>query len=118
MADYTYEQLKDMQVGELREIAKTIQSDELTGYSTWHKDHLLPVLCKVLGIHTHHAAAGPQKSRIKVSIRKLKADREKSVTAKDLARLATIRKQIHCAKRTLRRMADGAPKAAPAEAKK
>jgi hypothetical protein len=100
MAQYTYEQLKAMTVTELREIAKGIQSDVLEGYSTKHKEQLLPLLCKALDIHIHHAAVGSEKDRIKAMIRKFKASRG------DKAKAAVMRRQIHAMKRKLRRMAE------------
>ena len=47
MAEYKYKQLKDMTVAALRDIAKDIQP-AIEGYSTMHKDHLLPAMCKAL----------------------------------------------------------------------
>ncbi|HAU39033.1 MAG TPA: hypothetical protein DCX07_15135 [Phycisphaerales bacterium] len=107
MADYTYEQLKDMTVAQLREIAKGLKDDSLEGFSTMHKDHLLPAMCKVLGIHTHHAAEGAEKLRIKTTIRKLKTGRDAAIAAKDTARVAALRTEIHALKRRLRRLAVG-----------
>ena len=42
--EYTFQKLRDMKVTGLREIAMKLQSPELEGHSTWHKDRLLPVL--------------------------------------------------------------------------
>lgn len=106
MATYTYEQLKEMMVAQLREIAKDINDKSLEGYSTMHKEQLLPALCKVLGIHTHHAAVGAEKSRIKTMIRKFKDQRDAAASARDDAKLATIYRHIHALKHKLRRMAD------------
>lgn len=108
MASYTYEQLKGMVVADLRDIAKGLQSDKLEGYSTMHKDHLLPILCEVMGIHVHHAAQGAQKGSIKSTIRKLKAQRDAAVAAKNEDQAAAIRRTIHDLKRQLRRMAEAA----------
>jgi len=105
MATYTYEQLKGMTVAQLRELAKDIKDEALEGYSTMHKDHLLPALCKVLKIDIHHAAAGTEKSRIKAAIRKLKTGRDAAMAADDHAQLAAIHRQIHALKHRLRRMA-------------
>ena len=53
MADYTYEQMKHLTVDELREIAAGLEDDAVKGYTQLNKDHLIPVLCKALGIdHT------------------------------------------------------------------
>ena len=86
MAEQTYATLKVMTVANLREIAKGIQNAELEGYTTMHKDHLLPILCKVLGIPTHHIAHGAEKTRIKGVIRKVKAKRDEAMAKKDLKR--------------------------------
>lgn len=107
MAQYTYEQLKAMTVAELREIAKGIQNDVLEGYSTKHKEQLLPLLCKALDIHIHHAAVGSEKDRIKSMIRKFKA------TSGNKAKSAAIRRQIHVLKRKLRKMAETPVASAP-----
>lgn len=105
MESYTYEQLKGMTVVQLRDIAKGIQSPALEGYSTMHKEQLLPPLCKALNIHTHHAAQGAEKTRLKMQISKLKAQRD---ATKDPKQLALTRRAIHAMKRQLRRMAEQA----------
>ena len=104
MADYTYEQLKNMTVADLRKIADGIKHDALEGHSTMHKDHLLPALCKALNIQVHHVATGAHKTQIKALIRRLKADRDAAIKAKDSAKLAGVRRQIHTLKHRLRRM--------------
>jgi protein-arginine kinase activator protein McsA len=112
MAQYTYEQLRDMTVAQLRDIAKDVESEEIKGYSTMHKDHLLPALCKVFGIHIHHAAAGAQKTRMKANIAKLKARLAEAAAKKDYAQAARARRQIHKLKHQLRTMAVRADMAA------
>ncbi|HUT59773.1 MAG TPA: hypothetical protein VNA25_18150 [Phycisphaerae bacterium] len=108
MEPYTYDQLKHMTVAQLREIVQSMPDHEgLEGYATMHKDHLLPELCKRLGIHVHHAAAGAAKLRMKASIRKLKAERDAAMSSGDSARAATARREIHALKHKLRRMAAG-----------
>ena len=107
MAEYKYEQLKDMKVTELRDIAKDV-TPAIEGYTTMHKDHLLPALCKALNIHIHHAAEGAEKTRIKAVIRKVKARRNEAMTKKDLKQQALAREQIHTLKRRLRHMAQTA----------
>jgi hypothetical protein len=117
MAEYTYELLKNKTVAELREIVPTLPSQEaLEGYSTMHKDHLLPLMCKVLGIHIHHAAAGTQKSKMKSTIHRLKAKRDELTAAGKGEQLAAVRQQIHVLKRKLRRLADQADKQTAAAA--
>lgn len=109
MAEHKYAELKSMTVVKLREIAQGIQSPELEGYSTWHKEQLLPVLCKLLNIPTHHIAHGEKKTQIKTTIRKLDAKREEVLKAHDYKRLAVVRRQIHVLKHQLRNMAEAAP---------
>ena len=104
MAYYTYDDLKVMKVQQLREIAQGIQDDHLQGYSTMHKEQLLPKLCQALHIHADHAAHGAEKMRIKALIRKLKAQRQEVQQARDYDRLGAIRHQIHVQKRKLRNM--------------
>ena len=60
MADYTYEELKEKTVAELREIAKGLDHEATTGYSQLNKAHLLPAVCTALGIvaHEHHQVVG------------------------------------------------------------
>jgi len=106
MAEYTYEQLKGMTVAELRDIAKGIQDPALEGYSTWHKEHLLPELCKVLHIPMHHVAAGQEKLRLKTAIRGAKARRDEPSARNNLAGQAFARQIIHAAKRRLRKLAE------------
>ena len=104
---YTYEQLKDMTVAQLREIAQGIQSEAVQGYSTMHKDHLLPAMCKALGIeaHVHHIAALAAKTEVKKQIRALKAKRDEMAGSHDHKNLAGIRHQIRSLKRKLRKTA-------------
>ncbi len=105
MADYTYEQLKEMTVEDLRKIADGIQHEAIQGHNTMHKEQLLPALCTALGIQTHHAAAGAEKARIKAALRKVQAKRDAATTARDRAALAATRRQIHVLKHKLRRLA-------------
>jgi hypothetical protein len=117
MAEYTYEQLHGMTVVQLRELVPSLPNQEaLEGYSSMHKEHLLPLMCKVLGIHVHAAAAGTEKSQMKAKIHQLRAKRDEATAAGKGDQLPAIRQQIHVLKRKLRRMADEAEKhpAAPA----
>jgi hypothetical protein len=94
---YTYHELKLKSVAELREIAKGTEHEDLKGAMQMNKDHLLPVLCKVLGIetHEHHEAKGIDKSAIKATMRELKAERTKALEAHDPARLKAVRRRLH-----------------------
>ena len=90
---YTYHELKGKTVTELREIAK----DTIQGASQMNKDHLLPALCKALGIeaHEHHEARGIDKLGIKAQMRMLRVERKRALEAHDELRLKSIRRQLH-----------------------
>ena len=94
---YTYHELKLKSVAELREIAKTTDNEELQGAMQMNKEHLLPVLCKALGIdaHEHHEAKGIDKAAVKAKMRELKAERAKALEAHDPARLKAVRRRLH-----------------------
>jgi hypothetical protein len=102
---YTYHDLKEKTIQELREIAKTVENhDAVQGYSQMNKDHLLPALCKALGIdvHEHHAVVGIDKPAIKVKMRELKQQRQAALEAHDPVALKSIRRQIHHYNRQIR----------------
>jgi len=105
MAEYTYDQLKRMTVAKLRQIADGITDEALDGHSTMHKEHLLPILARIMGVEEHHVAHGAAKLKIKSQIRKLKAKRDEVWKAGDKAELARVRHNIHVLKHRLRRMA-------------
>ena len=94
---HTYEELKRKTVAELREMAKEIQHDAVQGASQMNKEHLLPALCRALGIeaHEHHVAALADKSRIKSAMRQLKIDRAKAVSAHDHDKVHSLRRHYH-----------------------
>ena len=101
---YTYEQLKEKTVAELREIAKDVEHDAVQGYSQMNKEHLLPALCRALGIdmHEHHAVQGIDKAGIKAKIKMLKAERDKALDAHEHDKLKSVRRQIHHLNRQIR----------------
>ena len=94
---HTYEELKKKTVAELRDLAKDIQHEAVQGFSQMNKEHLLPALCKALGIeaHEHHAAALAEKSRIKTTKRQLKMDRAKALSAGEHDRAHALRRHYH-----------------------
>ena len=100
---YTYEDLKAMTIADLREIARGLQP-ALQGYTQMNKEHLLPALCKALGIdaHEHHAAHLAEKAVIRAKMRELKAARAEAIAAHNSARLHEIRHQYHRLNHTLR----------------
>lgn len=111
MAEMTYEQLRDMTVAQLRELAKGMGSDAPEGYSTKHKEQLLPLLTKALGLHVHHAAVGTEKTLLKGRLHKLKAQRDAAQAAGKHDEVAAASGQIRRLRHRLRRMIARAPKA-------
>jgi hypothetical protein len=102
---YTFEQLSKMTVIELRKIAEAIPHDAVHGFSTMHKEKLLPAICLALGIdtHVHHEVKGINKGEVKLKIRALKEERESAMHAHDPAKLEEIRAKIKGLKKTLRK---------------
>ncbi len=105
MADYTYEDLKGKTLAELREIAAGIEHEAVQGYTQLNKDHLLPAICKALGIdtHEHHHVVGLDKTAVKARIRELKKQRDAILASQDRSGLKPILRQIHALKRDMRR---------------
>lgn len=101
---YTYEELKAKTVAELRAIAQELTAPEVQGYSQMHKDHLLPALCRALGIeaHEHHTVHGIDKAGMKAKIRELKRQRDAAIDEHSRASLKNIRRQIHHLNRQIR----------------
>jgi hypothetical protein len=102
---YTYHELKEKTIQELREIAKGVENQEaVQGYSQLNKDHLLPALCKALGIdtHEHHGVAGIDKPAIKARMRALRQQRAAAVEKHDADALKSIRRQYHRLNRQIR----------------
>jgi hypothetical protein len=94
---YTYEGLKALTIAELRDIAKGTDSELVQGYSQMNKDHLLPALCKALGIdvHEHHSVTGIDKATIKSRMRQLKQQREVALETHDHLALHRLRRELH-----------------------
>ena len=93
----TYEELKAKTAAELREIAKTIVHDAVQGYSQMNKEHLLPAVCKALGIdmREHHEATGIDKAGIKAKIRELKRQRDEALAGENHRLVHDLRRHIH-----------------------
>src|SRR4030095_8532356 len=92
---HTYEELHKKTDEELGEIAKGLGADAVKAYSQLNKDHLLPALCKALGIeaHAHHEVKGLDKPGVKAQLRALKAKRGEALAAHDGDLLKQIRPQ-------------------------
>ncbi len=102
---YTYHELKEKTIQELRELAKGAENQEaVQGYSQLNKEHLLPALCKALGvpIHEHHDVVGIDKPAIKAQMRELKKKRDAAIDAHDSDALKVVRRQIHHLNRQIR----------------
>ena len=94
---YTYHELKGKTLAELREIAKGLPDEKVQGHSQLNKDHLLPVLCRALGIddREHHTVTGIDKAAIKSKLRALKKQRAEALESQDHDRLRNLRRQMH-----------------------
>ena len=94
---YTFHQLKEKTVAELREIASGLQHEAVQGYSQMNKEHLLPALCQALAVDTpeHHSVVGIDKAGIKAKIRELKRQRDAALEAGQRAPLKDVRRHIH-----------------------
>ena len=101
---HTYEELKGKTVQELREIAKTVENEAVQGAMQMNKEHLLPALCKALGIdaHEHHQVVGIDKPAIKAKMRELKQARAAALEAHDHERLKSVRRHLHSLNRQIR----------------
>jgi protein-arginine kinase activator protein McsA len=101
---HTYDELHKMTVVQLRQIADGIEDERLKGHSTMHKEQLLPILCKCLGVEIpHHHVVGSDKKTTKSKIHALKIERDAAIAQKDYKKLETIRAEIHKLKRQMRR---------------
>lgn len=103
--EHTYESLKKMTVAQLREIAASIQHESVAGYSTMHKEKLVPAICHALGIldHVHHEVVGVNKQTVKAEIRKLQSERDEVLRSGDRKHFKEILRRIHDLKVKLRR---------------
>ena len=101
---YKYEELKGKTIQELRDIAKDVKHDAVQGFSQLNKEHLLPALCKALGIDTygHHHVEGIDKGGIKAKMRELKKQRVAALEARDHDTLKSVRRQMHRLNRQIR----------------
>ena len=103
---YTYEELKGKTLAELRDIAQTVEEhDAVQGFSQMNKDHLLPAICKALGIDTlvHHHAVGIDKATLKAQIKALKVQRDHALASHDHGALKSVRRHIHRINRDIRK---------------
>ena len=108
---YTYDGLKGMTLAQLRDVARSVDSPALQGFTQMNKEHLLPAICAVLGIDSRHhphadvsggISAGFDRGSVKARLRLLKAARDQAITVHDSAQLHSIRREIHALKHRLR----------------
>jgi hypothetical protein len=104
MATYSYHDLKLKTIQDLRDIAKDVQHEAVQGFSQMNKDHLLPALCKALGVetHEHHDVQGVDKPAIKAEMRALKKQRDAALESHNHDNLKSIRRRIHRLNRQIR----------------
>jgi hypothetical protein len=100
----TFEDLKKKTVAELRDMAKGLSHEAVQGYTQMNKEHLLPALCKALGIeHSHHhVEVGFDKSKIRMRMKMLRAERGKALEAHDSAKLKVVRNELHALNHRIR----------------
>ena len=103
---HTYDELHEMTVAGLREIAEAQDSDDLKGYRSLKKADLLALVCKVLGVESHeqHAVKGIDKVAIKAQMRELRVARNAAIEAHDHKELRVVRRKIHSLNRKIRRV--------------
>ena len=101
----TYEELHRKTVAELREIAHGLSHEAVQGYTQMNKDHLLPAICRALGIdmHTHHhLETGFDKAKIKARMRELRRQRQNMVESGDPHQLHALRREWHALNHRIR----------------
>jgi len=103
---HTYDELKGKTIDDLREIAKGLEHDSVKGFTQMNKEHLLPALCKALGIeyhkHPHHAAVGIEKGKLKARMHAIRGEKEKAIGAADRKKLKALRREYHHLNRKIR----------------
>jgi protein-arginine kinase activator protein McsA len=102
--EYTFNDLKHMNVSQLRDIAKEIDHEAVQGYTQLNKDHLLEAICNALHIdmHVHHEVVGIDKTKIKKQIKELKKQREEILAGEDKSKLPQLRDEVKKLKNQLR----------------
>ncbi len=102
---HSYEELKKMNVSQLRDVAKEMKHEAVQGALQMNKEHLLVAICKALNIdmHEHHVAHLANKGKIKAKIRALKKKRDELIAEKNYEQVEFVRHAIHGLKRKLRR---------------
>ncbi len=103
---YSYEELKRKTIEDLREIAKGLEHEAVQGYTQMNKEHLLPAVCRALGIevhrHPHHEAQGVDKAKLKVRMHAIRGEKAKALEARDHAKVKALRREYHHLNRRIR----------------
>ncbi len=119
---HTAEDLEAKTVADLREIAKGIEHEAVTGYSSMKKSDLIAaILAATGGASAAPTAAAPKpkaankksaplptgddKASLKAQVRALKAQRDAAEQAHDSVELKKVRRHIHKLKRKIRKAA-------------
>jgi hypothetical protein len=102
---YTFHELKEKTIADLRSIAVGIEHEAVKGYTQLNKEHLLVALCKALNIdmHEHHRAVAADKTLVKSKIHLLKKSKDEAIAAKDKVKVKRLRQRIRSLKNKLRR---------------
>ena len=99
-----WHELEKKKVSELREMAK--EHAGLEGATGMHKDELVAVVAKELGIERPHLVAeGIDKTEIKKKIKVLRSEVADAIAAKNKGLIHKKRRQIHRLKRKIHRAA-------------
>lgn len=103
--EYTYEDLSNKNVSQLREIAEGMDHEALHGYKTMRQEQLVKALCDAVGIEARpeRKVVGINRSEIKAQIKKLKVEREKALEDHNHKELKLVRRKIRGLKRQIRK---------------
>jgi len=100
---YTYPELKEKKLTELKDIASKIEHEAVQGYTQLNKEHLLSAICKALDIeeHEHHEVVGVNKKALKVAVKKLRKKRDQAledhnseIYRKSVRNIKTIKRKL------------------------
>jgi rubrerythrin len=103
--EYTYSELKEKNLTDLKKLASGIEHEAVKGYTQLNKEHLIKKLCEALGIdtHEHHQVVGINKKAIKSSIKKLKLIKAQALLDKDKVKFKKTVNSINILKKKLRK---------------
>lgn len=101
---HTYEEISQMTVAQLREVASGIEHEAVQGYTQLHKEQLIQAVCTALGLEArvHHEVVGLDKAKVKAQISALKTKRAAAIEAKNYDELKRVRRNIRRLKHKMR----------------